>query len=157
MVGTFGEVQVMDWGLAKVVSPTQADPVSRPPSDSGSASPTACGAGDDTQAGTVLGTPGYMAPEQARGEADTLDQGCDGFGLGALLYAILTGQPPFGGDTQEARVRQAARGDLAEAFARLEACGADAELVALARRCLAAEQADRPANAGVLAGQLTAY
>src|SRR5262249_56119172 len=77
--------------------------------------------------------------------------------LGASLCAILTGQPPFGGGDQEARMRQAAGGDLADAFARLDGCGADAELVALARRCLAAERADRPANAGVLAAELTAY
>src|SRR5262249_33518120 len=66
-------------------------------------------------------------------------------------------QPPFAGDSQEARVRQAARGDLGEAFARLDGCGADAELVALARRCLAAQREGRPADAGVLAAQLTAY
>src|SRR5262249_60907665 len=81
---------------------------------------------------------------------------CDVFGLGTILCRILTGQPPFGGNQQE-RMRQAARGDLADAFARLDACGADADLVALARRCLAAEREERPANAGVLAAQLTAY
>src|SRR5262249_1300364 len=81
---------------------------------------------------------------------------CDVFGLGTILCHILTGQPPFGGNQQE-RMRQAARGDLADAFARLDACGADADLVALARRCLAAEREERPANAGGLAAQLTAY
>jgi len=157
MVGAFGEVQVMDWGLAKVVSPAQADAASRPPADGGSVVPTRSEAGGDTQAGTVLGTPGYMAPEQARGEADTLDARCDVFGLGAILCHLLTGQPPFGGGNQQERMSQAARGELADAFARLDACGADADLVALARRCLAAEREDRPANAGVLAAQLTGY
>src|SRR5262249_11676008 len=157
MVGAFGEVQVMDWGLAKVLAPAPADPVSRPPSDGGSVIPTVCGAGDDTQAGGVLGTPGYMAPEQARGEADTLDARCDVFGLGSILCNILTGQPPFGGGDQQERISQAARGELGEAFARLDGCGADAELVALARRCLAAERKDRPADAGALAAELTAH
>jgi eukaryotic-like serine/threonine-protein kinase len=157
MVGAFGEVQVMDWGLAKVVPPAPAGAGSRPRAAGGGDSPTACGGSGETQAGTVLGTPGYMAPEQARGEADGLDERCDVFGLGAILCAILTGQPPFGGGTPEERMRQAARGELADAFARLDGCGADAELVALARRCLAAERADRPANAGVLAAQLAAY
>jgi serine/threonine-protein kinase len=131
--------------------------VSRLPAAGGAALSTVCGSGDDTQAGTVLGTPGYMAPEQARGEADTLDARCDVFGLGAILCTILTGQPPFGGGDQHERMSQAARGELAAAFAWLEACGADAELVALARRCLAAERADRPADAGALAAQVTAY
>src|SRR5262249_10559668 len=126
MVGAFGEVQVMDWGLAKGLSPAPADAVSEPPADGGGGSPTVCGGGGETQAGTVLGTPGYMAPEQARGEADALDERCDVFGLGAMLCNILTGHPPFSGEAPEARVRQAARGDLAEAFARLDGCGADA-------------------------------
>src|SRR5262245_30494128 len=157
MVGEFGEVQVMDWGLAKVLPPAQADTANRPPADDRGVSPTLCGTGGDTRAGTVLGTPGYMAPEQARGEADTLDARCDVFGLGAILCTILTGQPPFGGGDQQERMSQAARGELAEAFARLDGCGADTDLVALARRCLAAEREDRPANAGVLAAELTSY
>src|SRR5262249_42311604 len=107
MVGAFGEVQVMDWGLAKLLSAAPADAGSEPPADRGDVLPTRCAAGGETQAGAVLGTPGYMAPEQARGEVDTLDARCDVFGLGALLCAILTGQPPFGGDNQAARVWQA--------------------------------------------------
>src|SRR5262249_37900181 len=82
---------------------------------------------------------------------------CDVFGLGAILCHVLTGQPPFGGENPGARIRQAARGDLADAFARLDACGADADLVVLAKRCLAAGRQDRPGNACVLAAQLTAY
>src|SRR5262249_16555984 len=157
MVGAFGEVQVMDWGLAKVLSPAQAGTVSPPPSG-GSVIGTLCATGGaDTQVGMVLGTPGYMAPEQARGEGETLGAGCDVFGLGAILCNILTGLPPFASESPVVRMLQAAQGDLADAFARLDACGADAELVALARRCLAAEREDRPANAGVLAAQLTAY
>src|SRR5262249_27192645 len=146
MVGAFGEVQVMDWGLAKLLSAAPADAGGAPPADGGDVLPTRCAAGGETQAGAGLGTPGYMAPQQARGEVDPLDARCDVFGLGALLCAILTGQPPFGGEDQAVRVWQAARGELAEAFARLEGCGADAELVALARRCLAAEREDRPAD-----------
>src|SRR5262249_59665825 len=72
MVGAFGEVQVMDWGLAKVLSPAQADTASRPPSDGGGVLHTPRDtSGGDTQAGAGLGAPGYMAPAPARGGGAT--------------------------------------------------------------------------------------
>src|SRR5205823_1900838 len=90
MVGAFGEVQVMDWGLAKVL---RASEETHP---AGECHPAADAAGSSgTQAGSVLGTPAYMAPEQARGEVDRLDERADVFGLGALLCVLLTGEPPF--------------------------------------------------------------
>jgi serine/threonine-protein kinase len=104
----------------------------------------------------VLGTPAYMAPEQARGELHALDARADVFGLGAILCNILTGKPPFAGPG-EAALRQAQQADLADAFARLDGCGADAELIALAKRCLAAGPADRPRDAGEVAAAVTAY
>src|SRR5262249_43996337 len=65
MVGEFGEVQVMDWGLAKVLSPAQADTVGRPPADGG-ATPTLCGTVGETQAGAGPGAPGCSAPQPGR-------------------------------------------------------------------------------------------
>src|SRR5262249_18239083 len=106
MVGSFGEVQVMDWGLAKVLAdgaPEQEGVVAP-----ASVVETMRGGGDGTQAGTVLGTPAYMAPEQARGEVDELDARCDVFGLGAMLCHILTGVPPFAGGTAKQQMRRAA-------------------------------------------------
>ena len=97
-----------------------------------------------------------MAPEQARGEVDQLDERADVFALGAILCEILTGKPPYTGTDREVLV-QAAQARLEPALERLAACDADPELVALARRCLARERADRPRDASVLAREITAH
>jgi tetratricopeptide (TPR) repeat protein len=148
MVGAFGEVQVMDWGLAKVLGEASRGcqaPVEEPPGPHAPGSPGA------TQQGTVLGTPAYMAPEQARGEVARLDERADVFGLGAILCEVLTGRPPF--DDLE----QAARPDLAATLGRLDACAADAELVGLARACLAADSQQRPRDGSEVAARVAAY
>ncbi|MFO0809989.1 MAG: serine/threonine-protein kinase [Gemmataceae bacterium] len=149
MVGSFGEVQVMDWGLAKVLA--RADD-SAPPGTETVVRTTA--SGEASQAGTIAGTPAYMAPEQACGELDQIDARTDVFGLGAILCQILTGEPPYDGESSEAILRRARRADLAAAFARLDACEAGENLTDLTRRCLAAEPADRPADAGAVAAEI---
>ncbi len=106
-----------------------------------------------TQAGSVLGTPAYMAPEQARGDVDLVDQRSDVFGLGAIFCEILTGEPPYTGSGAEV-LRKSQTAQLDDAYARLSVCEADAELISLAKCCLAAEPWDRPADAGEVAGTL---
>jgi tetratricopeptide (TPR) repeat protein len=113
--------------------------------------------GSVTEAGSLLGTPAYMPPEQANGDVTHLDRRADVFGLGAILCEILTGQPPYVGRSSEEVRRKACNGDLADAMSRLDACGADAELIALAKTCLAAEAIDRPKDAQAVADGLTAY
>jgi serine/threonine-protein kinase len=159
MVGEFGEVQVMDWGLAKVLASPEASRGRQPPEAARGAIRTVRTAGPDTgsQAGSVLGTPAYMAPEQARGEVDRLDERCDVFGLGAILCQVLTGQPPHAGGSQLQVFARAQAGNLGDAWARLQACGADAELLRIARSCLAPDPNDRPRNAGVVAQDVSAY
>jgi serine/threonine-protein kinase len=157
MVGAFGEVQVMDWGLAKVLRQGGvADEQKAPAQQTVSVIQTQRGAGSQTQAGSVMGTPAYMAPEQARGDGSVVDERADVFGLGAILCEILTGEPPFIGYKAEA-MRKAQTAQLDDALGRLDGCGADAELVGLARRCLAAEPWDRPRDANEVAAAVTAY
>src|SRR5204863_6641122 len=133
MVGSFGEVQVMDWGLAKVIDRggIADEERSRRSQDETELVRTlrTGSAADDSRAGSVLGTPAYMAPEQARGQLDTLDERADVFGLGAILCEIVTGLPPYTGSSGKEVYHKAARADLAEALTRLDACRAEAELV----------------------------
>ncbi len=101
MVGHFGEVQVMDWGLAKVLSQRGVADAPSAPAVRESALIWIGRNGTDagiSTAGSVLGTPAYMAPEQARGDLDRVDERADVFGLGAMLCEILTGRPPFVAD-----------------------------------------------------------
>jgi serine/threonine-protein kinase len=165
MVGAFGEVQVMDWGLAKVLAEgggTDEQKTQLPPEASVIRTLRSEGAdrpeqvGSHTHAGSVLGTPAYMAPEQARGEVDLVDERADVFGLGAILCEILTGRPPFTGKTVEAQ-HKAQTAQLQDAYARLDGCGADPELIALAKRCLAPEPWDRPRRGGEAATAVAAY
>src|SRR5262249_20096298 len=98
-----------------------------------------------------------MPPEQAQGDVALLDRRCDVFGLGAILCEVLTGKPPYVGRSFEEVRRRAANGDLADATARLDGCGAEQELIALTRRCLSAESIDRPRDAQAVADGLSAY
>jgi serine/threonine-protein kinase len=159
MVGSFGEVQVMDWGLAKVLPRgDEGDETTQDGDHERVVATVRSGSAEGaSQAGSVLGTPGYMAPEQARGELDRVDERADVFGLGAILCEVLTGRPPFVGPTREETRARAERGELAEAWSRLDACGAEAELIDLARRCLAPPRDRRPRDAGEVARGMSAY
>ena len=114
VLGEFGEVVLLDWGLAKLVDhdgqeaepdaefdPTETAPYQR--SDMG-AEPGL------TAAGQVMGTPAYMAPEQAEGRIDRIGRLTDVYGLGAILYDILAGQPPFRGESMHEVLRNGSRG-----------------------------------------------
>ncbi len=111
MVGAFGEVLVLDWGLAKLRgrrgdgsadSPAAAIPSAPAQRHSGAVEPPAHLASGEqgtvthrTAEGVVLGTPAFMAPEQARGDVDQVDERTDVFGLGGILYYLLTGRAPM--------------------------------------------------------------
>jgi len=97
MVGDFGEVVVLDWGLAKELGRSENDDAIHP----GIASDRKTQEAELTLDGEAVGTPAYMAPEQAAGRLDLIDERTDVYGLGAILYQLLTGQSPFTGTAEE--------------------------------------------------------
>jgi serine/threonine-protein kinase len=157
MVGAFGEVQVVDWGLAKVLrqggtadekraKQTNISIIETVRSEPGSN-------GSHSLVGSVMGTPAYMSPEQARGEIEKLDERSDVFSLGAILCEILTGAPPYLGERDKTLV-EAANARLDDATKRLDGCEADPDLVALCRECLTPAQSARPRSAEIVAQRI---
>ena len=150
----------MDWGLAKVLaragSPTRRR---RRPSDAArsgivrTANPT----GGRSQARAGAGHAGVHAAGAGSGRAAAIDARTDVFGLGAILCDILTGQPPYSRRLGRRGLPPGRPGDLDDARARLDACGADAGIARWRKRCLAAERGRRPADAGVVAAAVAAY
>lgn len=166
MVGLFGEVQIMDWGLAKDLNDkSDLAPITIDSRDEPSLNPTIQdGDADSTKsestiAGSIFGTIAYMSPEQANGKIALIDKSSDVFSLGAVLYRLLTGIPPYQDLDkhldQTAMLRRAQRGELSQAFERL-ARAKPHKLAALAQRCMAIEPSMRPANAGEVAAELAA-
>lgn len=96
VLGDFGEVIVLDWGLAKLVGEPETDssPARGDAGDTQSISVSGEVDANKTQAGQVMGTPGYMAPEQAAGDVNRIDAKIDVYALGGILFCILTGKPP---------------------------------------------------------------
>ncbi|KAF0242851.1 MAG: hypothetical protein FD180_3702 [Planctomycetota bacterium] len=103
MVGDFGEVYVVDWGLAKV----QGEPERE--AEAGVDVPEELGLTID---GALIGTPAYMSPEQASGHNDAVDERTDVYALGAILYEILTHRPPVEGKTVEEVLTRAREGRI---------------------------------------------
>lgn len=153
MVGAFGEVLVMDWGVAKLLR--QASEADRPPGSPARPVPTErervpteegnawYDASKPTVTGTVLGTPGYMPPEQANGKTDAVDERADVYALGIILRLILTGgrspavpSPP--GDDESPQV-------LGE------------PLAAIVRKATAPDRNDRYASVGELAADIARF
>ena len=155
MVGAFGVVKVMDWGLAKVLGePELADAVT---AAQGAAEltlrcqhrqPTTVDSDlSGTRLGTVFGTPAYLPPEQARGEIHRIDKRSDVFGLGAILCEIVTGHPPYTGSDAIEIYKKATAADTTESIDRLNSCAAPLDLISLAKWCLSSDPTDRPVDA----------
>jgi serine/threonine protein kinase len=135
MVGPFGEVLVMDWGVAKILA--------RPALDG--SEPDAPARSDGTQPGTRMGTPEFMSPEQKEGDVAAVGPASDVYALGAVLFWLMTGQAPIQGTVSAA----AAMREHRPRFAR--------RLRAIVTKCLAHSPADRYADAAGVAADLARY
>jgi eukaryotic-like serine/threonine-protein kinase len=148
VLGDYGEVIVLDWGLAKLVErpeETLTPAVALAPDpDRG-----------ETVEGQVLGTPAYMSPEQAEGRWDSVDRRTDIYGLGAILYEILSGQPPFKGDGIAEVLRKLATESPAPPRSLCPPAPPPLEAVCL--KALAKRPGDRYASARDLADEVRHY
>jgi WD40 repeat protein len=144
MVGAHGETVVIDWGLARRLDQGDAD----------SLPPVSDAAPGETVIGSILGTPQFMAPEQARG--DRVDERADVYAIGAMLYHTLCGRPPFDGLGTTAAVIDAVRTRPPAPLAEL-APGTPRDLLAVVERAMAREVDDRYATAAALADDLRRF
>jgi len=162
-IGTFGEVHVIDWGLAKVLGrdpPAAPRPPSPPPRGlrrwrrhRDHDVPPA------TMYGTVLGTPSYMPPEQAEGRLDEMSPRSDVYAIGALLYHLLTGVAPFTSQKRTLppeRILRLVRRGKPPAIDRLNRA-APPELVAIAQKAMQRDLANRHPDMPTMAADLQAW
>ena len=154
MVGSFGETVVIDWGLARVLH--QEDPYAAD-LEAFTAAQLASDSEDPalTLAGLPVGTPHYMAPEQAEGRMGEVGTRSDVYSLGVVLYEVITGRTPFTGTTSRV-VLQKVRTSDAPSVTSHEASIPPA-LAAICARAMARDPAGRYASAGELAEDLTRF
>jgi serine/threonine-protein kinase len=161
MLGEFGETLVVDWGLAKHidrraggVSPLSASPASDAGASDSELSQVATARRSPaaTVAGTVVGTPAYMPPEQALGQHEQVGPCSDVYSLGATLYHLLTGRRPFSGGSVKDLLDRVARGDCPPV--RQVKPAVPAALEAICRKAMAIEPGQRYESARALAEEV---
>jgi serine/threonine-protein kinase len=146
MLGPYGETLVIDWGLAGAFAQGPAE------TDAPASAPSPAGAAGGTQTGHVLGTPAYMSPEQARGDKAAVGPRSDVYGLGAILYELLTGRAPHQGADGMAMLTAAASGDFPPP--RQIKRDAPPALDAVCRKAMALPSGDRYGAAKELAAEV---
>jgi eukaryotic-like serine/threonine-protein kinase len=144
ILGKHGETLVVDWGLAKSIGKT--DPGSA--TDERTLAPSSASGSAETLPGSVLGTPAYMSPEQARGDLERLGRHSDVYSLGATFYCLLTGKPPFDGDDIGSVLGAVQKGDLPAPRALDPSI--DRALEAICQKAMATRPDDRYATARAL-------
>ncbi len=145
LVGKYGETIVIDWGLAKDLAVDDIDTID--------AGPYRAASLERTVAGVLMGTPAYMAPEQAAGEP--LDERADVYALGAILYHIVSGAVPHEGTTLEEVVTRVIKGDVRPLIEREPEVPRD--LAAIVTKAMAVEPSARYANAQGFADDLRRF
>jgi serine/threonine protein kinase/tetratricopeptide (TPR) repeat protein len=139
MIGEFGEVLVMDWGVARVGTPEEARREAEAPVD-----PADRGTRTRLTAyGSIIGTPRYMPPEQADADADAVGPWSDIYSVGVVLYELLTGTTPFEGSDVSQLLRDSIRGEIEPPAARAPERGIPPELASVAMKALATQPEDR--------------
>ncbi len=148
LVGSFGETVVIDWGLAKDLAAPDTS------IDLSPARPNRADAGaGETIAGSIMGTPAYMPAEQALG--DKVDERADVYALGAMLYHVLAGAPPYVGKTTDDILIGVIQGPPQPLAARQ--AGIPSDLVTIVGKAMAHDARQRYANAGELADDLKKF
>ena len=145
MLGDYGEVYVVDWGLARVIEP-DADKIKTHRTERGV----------ETMSGVIKGTLCYMSPEQAQGESDTLDRRTDVFALGGLLYEILSLRRPYSPNMKNLYARVASA-DVPEVETRNPERNVPPVLARISRHAMAELQEDRYASAAEFGQALRAW
>ncbi len=155
MFGRFGEVLLVDWGVARLLRPDD-EAAEAPITTPGATLPTSVeGLGDGgTQIGAAVGTAGYMSPEAAHGELDRLGPASDVFSLGAVLFEICTLQKAFGTGTMFEVLFRSTRGDVPDPRERAPDRNIDPELGAIVMRAMQPSMRRRTATARVLGRQV---
>jgi eukaryotic-like serine/threonine-protein kinase len=148
IVGKHGETLVVDWGLAKPIG--RAEPGVK--ADERTLIPSSAIGSPETLPGSALGTPAFMSPEQAAGDLDRLGPRSDVYSLGATLYRILTGRPPFKGDDPSALVLCVQRGEIPPP--RSLDPTIDRALEAVCQKAMARQPEDRYASCRALADEI---
>ena len=145
IVGKHGETLVVDWGLAKSLGRVE------PGSGAGERTlvPSSASGSAETLPGSALGTPAYMSPEQAGGDLDRLGAWSDVYSLGATLFCLLTGKPPYEGDDVGEILRRVQRGEFAPPR-RLDP-SIDKALEAICKKAMALKPEDRYSSCRALA------
>jgi len=161
MTGRFGEVYVMDWGLAKVMGRPDRPVGEGPPTGSILLTEPRDGEGDGlgTEEGTVLGTPVYMSPEQARGELERVSARSDIYSVGAMLYHLVAGRPPYLPKGARIASLQVLSWVIEGPPARIREVEPSVapELAAIAEKAMSRDPADRYADMSALGDDLRAF
>ncbi len=154
LLGNFGQTLLVDWGLAKPIG--GADVPERTADVDEGIPQCAESSVAATRAGTAIGTPGYMSPEQAEGHAEALGPASDVYGLGATLYCLLTGQAPqSSGNDAVTGPQQSANASLASP--KMQVKGLFRTLEAICLKAMARQPSDRYPSASALAEDLEHY